>query len=269
MKTFILLLMIILPEITQAKVLRVLIPLPASDFDPSEVGVSWKILRNHQITFATPKGSVAKEDTVMMTGKGLGIFAKMLMADSTARTAMNELRDAKEFQHPISYAQVNTNDYDALLLPGGHAQGMKELLESKTMQQKVAEFFDADKPIASICHGTVLAARSVSQKTGKSVLLGRKLTVLPKRSELLAWNLTKKKLGNYYRTYPETTVEDEVKQSLATPGDLSLGPPTLIRDTAAGTWPGYVGVDRNLVTARWPGDVHRFALTFKELLEKE
>jgi hypothetical protein len=37
---------------------RVLIPLPARDFDPSEAAVSWQVLSNagHIVTFATPDG---------------------------------------------------------------------------------------------------------------------------------------------------------------------------------------------------------------------
>ena len=37
---------------------RILIPLPCRDADPSEVAVSWRVLRKHghEVIFATPDG---------------------------------------------------------------------------------------------------------------------------------------------------------------------------------------------------------------------
>ena len=51
---------------------RVLIPIPARDFDPSEVAVSWSVLREagHVVCFATPDGRRARGDALMMTGRG-------------------------------------------------------------------------------------------------------------------------------------------------------------------------------------------------------
>ena len=55
---------------------RVLIPLPARDFDPSEAAVSWQVLSNagHVITFATPDGQPAAADDMMLTGQGLDLW---------------------------------------------------------------------------------------------------------------------------------------------------------------------------------------------------
>jgi len=52
---------------------RVLIPLPARDFDPSEVAVSWRVLTDarHAVGFATPDGRSAMADDMMLTGQGL------------------------------------------------------------------------------------------------------------------------------------------------------------------------------------------------------
>lgn len=53
---------------------RVLIPLPARDFDPSEAAVSWRVLvdAGHSVHFATPDGRPAAADDIMLTGQGLG-----------------------------------------------------------------------------------------------------------------------------------------------------------------------------------------------------
>ena len=52
---------------------RVLVLLPARDFDPSEAAVSWRVLANagHTVSFATPDGRPAMADDMMLTGKGL------------------------------------------------------------------------------------------------------------------------------------------------------------------------------------------------------
>src|SRR5664279_1602436 len=52
---------------------RILIPLPARDFDPSEAAVSWRVLTDagHAVSFATPDGRPAAADDMMLTGRGL------------------------------------------------------------------------------------------------------------------------------------------------------------------------------------------------------
>jgi putative intracellular protease/amidase len=74
------------------------------------------------------------------------------------------------------------------------------------------------------------------------------------------------------------SVQSEVTARLAQPSDFVLPPPGLwlwlckssglFRDTAKRTWPAHVVVDGNYVSARWPGDVHTFALRFAELLQQ-
>jgi len=246
----------------------VLIPLPSRDFDPTEAGVPWRVLRaqGHSVVFATPDGRAGAADPKMVTGEGLGILAPLLKADAVGRAAYLEMARAAEFQKPISYGEIAPADYDALLLPGGHAPGMRPYLESALLQAVVAEFFERGKPVAAICHGVLLAARSRDQR-GKSVLYGRKTTALTKSMELMAWNLTRLYLGNYYRTYP-TTVEDEVRAALANPGDFIPGPMAVRRDSQARPDIGFTVRDGNYLSARWPGDAHRFAGEFAAMLSE-
>jgi protease I len=50
-----------------------LMPLPDSDFDPTESGVPWRTMRDHghRVVFATPSGRTARADPKMVTGEGL------------------------------------------------------------------------------------------------------------------------------------------------------------------------------------------------------
>ena len=50
---------------------RVLVLLPARDFDPSEAAVGWRVLvdAGHTVHFATPDGKPAVADDMMLTGR--------------------------------------------------------------------------------------------------------------------------------------------------------------------------------------------------------
>lgn len=232
---------------------KVLVPLPNRDFDPTEVAVPWKILREQEIdvVFATPTGGVPEADPVMVTGRGLGPLKFEARADRNGRRAYRELVESGALAEPLRYDQLAEKGFDAILLPGGHAPGMREYLESEILHALVARFFEADKPVAAICHGVVLAARS-----GK--LHGRRTTALPRWMELLAWGLTRLWMGGYYRTYPKTTVQDEVEKAVGSRALFVRGPRTLRRDSPESLGTGFVIRDGSYLSARWPGDAHRF-----------
>jgi protease I len=248
---------------------RVLIPLPSNDFDPTEAAVPWKMLKEagHEVLIATPQGRVAHADPIMVTGEGLGWLAGLLRADPNGRAAHEELIASREFGAPLAYGQLTTASADALVLPGGHAPGMKEYLESVTLQKLIGEFFKQQRPVGAICHGVLLAARSPlpGSEGRRSVLWGRKTTALTSVLELSGWWLTRAWMGDYYRTY-ERTVQAEVTAALASPDDFIVGPPALLRDSIANPGRGFVVRDENYVSARWPGDAHRFAIEFLKLL---
>lgn len=244
----------------------VLMPLPARDFDPTESGVPWKLLseRGHRVVFATPDGKAAQADPRMVAGTGLGLLKRFLAADRNGREAHAAMAASVEFRAPLRYDEIESIDVDGLLLPGGHAPGMREYLESHLLHGVVSRMFLARKSVGAICHGVVLVARSLGHD-GLSVLHGRSTTCLLAQQELLAWNLTRAWLGDYYRTYPQT-VQAEVTEALASPDDFVAGPLALRRDAPNRLGPGFALRDGNYVSARWPGDAHRFAETFCALL---
>ncbi len=282
---------------------KILIPLPRIDADPSEVAVSWQTLRNdgHDVRFATPDGHPACADEMMLSGIGLDpwgwlpglrrlrVVGLMLRANSDARRAYAAMLDDKNYSAPLRWDELDAADFDGLLLPGGHrARGMREYLESPLLQDIVAAFFDAGKPVAAICHGVLLVARSVSPITGKSVLFGRRTTALTWTLEKKAWattRITRFWDPDYYRTYRETThqtdgymsVQQEVTRALANPKDFLDVPREakdyhrktsgMARDSARDDSPAFVVRDGNYVSARWPGDVHRFAKAFSVMFD--
>ena len=249
----------------------IVMPLPSYDFDPTEIAVTWKTLTDagHRVIFATPDGEISAADIKMVTGEGLGLLGKMLRADDNGRQAYQALLLDEDFNHPLDYASLRIENFDGLILGGGHAVGMKTYLESTVLQQFVGLFFDSNKPIGAICHGVVLAARCLSPKTGQSVLFGKKTTALPEFMELSAWALTKYKVGDYYRTYP-ITVQNEVSLALKQPSDFIVGPVlslrAALRDSPTKLHLGFTVQDGQYLSARWPGDAHRFGMEFLGLL---
>jgi putative intracellular protease/amidase len=282
---------------------RVLLPLPARDFDPSEAAVSWRVLVNagHAVSFATPDGRPAVADDIMLTGQGLDLWGAipllrnwpliglLLRANRDARHAYAEMIADPNYLAPQRWDAVDPAASDALLLPGGHrARGMCDYLESEVLQGHVVSFFDAEKPVAAICHGVLLAARSISRRTGRSVLWGYRTTALTWMFEHSAWSLARVLRfwdPNYYRTYLEQdeqpegfmSVQQEVTRALARAEDFRDVPRAdpdyrrktsgLERDSIDNAKPAFVVRDRNYVSARWPGDVHTFAKTFAGMLE--
>ena len=153
----------------------ILIVLPNRDFDPSEVAISWQLLcaAGHRVRFATADAQVAVGDPLMLTGEGLDPWARLpglrrlkllgllLRARRGARDAYKLMLDDAEFRQPLAYPQLQVADFDGLLLPGGHwSRGMRAYLESQSLQTFVGAFFASNKPLAAICHGVLLAARS-------------------------------------------------------------------------------------------------------------
>jgi putative intracellular protease/amidase len=237
---------------------KVLCPLPDRDFDITEVAVPWKLLTEagHQVVFATEKGGERPAcDPLLLTGV---IFGQLGAADEPKRF-YEALQSDPAYAKPVSWETLDVEGFDALLLPGGHAPGMKQYLGSEALQREIARFWATGKPVAAICHGVLPLARSLDPETGKSVLSGKKTTCLPKYMERSAYFLTAWKLGRYYRTY-DAYVEDEVTDALAEPTDFVLGPRTLsARGTREDDAPAFVVEDGNYVSARWPGDAYLFA----------
>ena len=226
---------------------KVIIPLPDKDFDTTEVSIPWKhfIQAGLQVTFSTETGREGQTDPRLLTGVIFG----QLGAKPDAIAAYRELEKNEAFRHPIPYENIDPREYDLLLLPGGHAKGMRQYLESKVVQQKTLEFLRQNKVVGAICHGVLVLARTTDPEAGRSVLYGRKLTGLTKGLERAGYYLTFWRLGDYYRTYPEY-VEDETVSALKQKSDFMH---------SASIRKPFVVEDGNLITARYPGDVHLFA----------
>ncbi len=241
--------------------------LPSTGFDPTEAAIPWRALvtAGIDVRFATPDGKAAAADERLVTG-GFSFLNPVLMTRTDSLDAYQQMIASEAFQSPMPYEDVKLGDDDGLLLPGGHEKGVKTLLESAKAQAVAADAMLRGLPVGAICHGVVLLARSINPSTGASVLKGRRTTSLTNSLEMSGWNLTRLKLGDYYRTYPQT-VQDEVVSVLADPADYDAGPVLTRRDSADHPDRGFTVLDDNYISARWPGDAHTFAREFVTLIQ--
>lgn len=283
----------------------ILFIIPAAGFDPSEAAIPWQHLHaaGETIVFATPDGQPGTPDPLMVTGEGLDpwgwlpglkkavLVGRFLRANGDARRALTAMLASPAYQQPLRWADINPQDYDGLLFPGGHAKAIRPYLEDATLAallRRVLAGQSAEQhlPLALICHGVLVLARA-TDSSGQSLLANRRVTALTWALERKAWHtarLTRFWEPDYYRTYADgdgrpagyMSVEAEIRRAQTAAGaflDVAAEAPEhfrkssgLYRDSARDSRPAWVVRDGNLVTARWPGDAHHFAATFLDVV---
>lgn len=247
----------------------ILIAIPHADFDPTETAIPWKVLTEagHTIRFATPSGQIGEADQRVLTGRGFGPFSTFFAARSDGIETYEKLLRSEPFRRPLPYDDLDEDEFDGLLLPGGHAPGMREYLESEVLQQLASSFFTNNKPVGAICHGVIVLARCRLPGNDRSPLFGRRTTALPAFMEQSAYWSTRLWLGDYFKTY-EMTVQQIVCHELEHDSDFHKGPLSLRRDSADAPQKGFAVIDGNYISARWPGDAYRFSRGFLSILER-
>jgi putative intracellular protease/amidase len=226
---------------------RVWMPLPDRDFDPTESAVPWHVLTaaGHEVVVATATGATPECDPLMRTGV---IFGQL-----GARPEVLELYDRMD-RRAVPWGSLDPSEFDGLWLTGGHAKGMRPYLEDTTLRERVREAWG--RPVAAICHGTIVLARA-------GLLAGVRTACLPRYMEQAAYYSTAWAKGDYYRTYPEY-VEDEVRRL---GGLVERGPFTLFsQGTRDDDGPAFVVQDGAYASARWPGDAWALARRFEGML---
>jgi protease I len=105
---------------------------------------------------------------LQMVGHDVDAVCPEREAGDVCKTAIHDFRGDQtyleerghDFELNATMADVDPADYDALVVPGGRApeylRGYDSVIET------VQHFFEADKPVAAICHGPqILAAAGV------------------------------------------------------------------------------------------------------------
>lgn len=238
---------------------RILVPLPLTDFDPTEVAVPWAALSEagHRLLFSTSDGAKAQADSKTLGRGEPPLPPASLRAHADNRALHDRLAADSAFGSPVRWADATMADVDAILFPGGHGPGMRPYCESADVQRLATEAFAAGKLVAAICHGVLPLARA-RREDGRPLLEGRRTTSLTSVMERLSIWMTRRKLGDHYRTFPET-VETEARRAIGGRGAYLRGP--LLPSYATRERPdlGFIVEDDDYISARWPGDAWTLA----------
>lgn len=102
-------------------------------------------------------------------GKKKGDQVRTAIHDFEGDQTYSEKR-GHNFTLNATFDEVDVNDYDGLVIPGGRAPEYLRLNEK--VLEMVRHFAEADKPLAALCHGPQLLAAA-------GVLKGRRLNAYP------------------------------------------------------------------------------------------
>ena len=100
------------------------------------------------------------------------------VAGEQVKTAIHDFEGAQTYSEKpghnftlnATFAEVKAEDYDALVIPGGRAPEYLRL--NPKVLDLVRHFFNANKPVAAVCHGAQILAAA-------GVLRGRKCSAYP------------------------------------------------------------------------------------------
>jgi protease I len=95
----------------------------------------------------------------------------LVMHELTPGWDITEERPGYRIESDIAFRDVDPDEYVALALPGGRAP--EYLRYDPDLMRITKAFFDADKPVAAICHGIEILGAA-------DVIRGRTVTTIPK-----------------------------------------------------------------------------------------
>lgn len=121
--------------------------------------------KRYAVTVASPAGGESPIDARSLKSINTGKHADAIDA-LTQTKALSEIEPA---------------DFDAVFVPGGHGP-MYDLANNPQVAAVIAEFYEAGKPVAAMCHGPACLI-GVKLSDGKALVDGRRLTAFSDAEE--------------------------------------------------------------------------------------
>lgn len=112
-------------------------------------------------------------------------------------------RHAAMLENTPSLDQVNPDEYDALLVAGGQGP-MYTFIDNEKLHKFVADFYEAGKVVAIVCHGTCILLK-VRLSNGKLLVDGKTWTGFANSEEQFADAFVGKRIQPFW-------IEDEAKK---------------------------------------------------------
>ena len=168
-----------------------------------------------EVDIASPEGGYVPIDPESLSASGT---AHMVGIETAVQERYHDRAYMDRLKDTMPVAEADPAEYDAIYLTGGH--GVMFDFRKLALAAKVAEFFEAGKVVAAVCHGPG-GLLDVKLSNGEYLLRSRKATgfswreeKLAKRAEAVPFNLEEamKERGAVYERaklpFVEYVVED-------------------------------------------------------------
>lgn len=119
----------------------------------------------YEVTIASPKGGKPPVDPKSLQKENQTKATERFQNDESAMETLDNI---------MALAQVSSNEYDTLFLPGGHGP-MWDLSEDENMKKIVEDFYNNKKIITAVSHGPAGLLQAKDQN-GNSILSDKKVT---------------------------------------------------------------------------------------------
>jgi putative intracellular protease/amidase len=130
-----------------------------------------------QVTFASPLGGMPP------FAEG-SIKAPPELNEGSVKRFLQDARAMEQLNATHTTAALNAADFSAVFLPGGHGT-MWDTANDANTARLVSGLFNADKPVASVCHGPAGLVQA-KRADGKSIVFGRKMSAFTNEEETAA-----------------------------------------------------------------------------------
>lgn len=121
--------------------------------------------KNIEVTVATPNGGQAPIDPKSNEPSFQTDATKRYFSDAAAQKVLSTT---------VKLSSVNQKKFDAIFYPGGHGP-MWDLVNDKNSIALIMAFYNNNKPIAFVCHGSA-ALVNVKLNNGEYLIAGKSLT---------------------------------------------------------------------------------------------
>ena len=124
------------------------------------------------VSVASPQGGEAPQDPKSQEEAYQTAATRRFEADIKAQSAL---------AHTLKLSALNLAEYDAVLFAGGHGT-MEDFATDPSVREAVETFWNAGKPVASVCHGPACLVNA-HHAEGQPIVAGRNFTCFSNAEE--------------------------------------------------------------------------------------
>lgn len=187
----------------------------------------------YELTVVSPKGGESKVDPASV---------EMFKSDPSSTSFFENQKDLWQKTKKLSDYVDKVSEFDAVFYPGGHGP-MIDLAVDSESQKLIANFWEAGKPVAAVCHAPIVLG-DVKLSSGEHILKGKTVTGFTNREEEMVQLVD----------YMPILLEDKLKQNAA----------SFVK--ADEPWAEKVVVDGKLITGQNPASAKATGAALVKLL---